>query len=93
MDYCTTCFNKTLANLEYQDIENFFHEPREESTRLEFKSFPQKGDFNKCLEGVIIGICAFLNSEGGILIWGGSCWDSNPRAAHKNISRTPFSFI
>ncbi len=28
------------------------------------------GNFNKNLEGVIRGICAFLNSDGGILIWG-----------------------
>jgi hypothetical protein len=71
MDYSSLYFEKVLDNLEYQDIIDFFVEEKEETTRLEFKSFAAKhGDFNRNLEGIIRGICAFLNSEGGILIWG-----------------------
>jgi hypothetical protein len=71
MDYSQIHFNKPLDNLEYQDLVDYFLEAKEESTKVEFKSFSaQYGNFNKNLVGVIRGICAFLNSEGGILIWG-----------------------
>ena len=64
-------FGKDLNDLLYDDILNFFVEEKEESDKIEFKAFhPDFGNFNKNLEGVIRGICAFLNSNGGILIWG-----------------------
>jgi len=71
MDYSTTYFNKPLESLVYKDIVEYFIETKEESTKIEFKAFSSKyGNFNENLNGVIRGICAFLNSEGGILIWG-----------------------
>lgn len=71
MDYSTNYFGKSLEELQYQDVEKFFLEAKEESTKIEFKSFStQFGNLNSNLDGVIRGICAFLNSEGGILIWG-----------------------
>lgn len=71
MNYSKSYFNKNLDELIYQDIVDFFVEEKEESDKIEFKSFAeQHGNFNSKLEGVIRGICAFLNSEGGILIWG-----------------------
>lgn len=71
MDYSKIYFDKTINNLSFQDIVAFFIEPKEEYTKIEFKSFSaQYGNFNVNLEGVIRGICAMLNSEGGILIWG-----------------------
>jgi hypothetical protein len=73
MDYSTIYFGKSIDVLQYQDIQRFFDESKEESTKIEFKSFSsQFGNFNTNLEGIIRGICAFLNSEGGILIWGAS---------------------
>lgn len=70
-DFSQAFFGKSLYELLYSDIENFFVEEKEESTRIEFKAFePTYGDFNKGFDGVLKGICAFLNSEGGILIWG-----------------------
>lgn len=60
---------KDLNDLTYEYIESFFKEEREETENLEFKS--GKGEFNKTLENNIIRtIAAFLNSSGGILIWG-----------------------
>jgi len=71
MDYSTIYFNNTLDNIHYQDVVDFFVEAKEESTRIEFKSFSAlRGNFAENLNGVIRGICAFLNSEGGVLIWG-----------------------
>ena len=71
MNYSNNYFGKSLDNLEYQDIVNFFINPQEESNKIEFKSYSTTyGNFNRNFEGVIRGICAFLNSDGGILIWG-----------------------
>ena len=71
MDYAKSYFGKSLDSLAYQDIEDFFKEAREESTRIEFKSYAaERGKFKDKLLGVIEGLCALLNSEGGILIWG-----------------------
>ncbi|OFX28038.1 MAG: hypothetical protein A2X08_11550 [Bacteroidetes bacterium GWA2_32_17] len=71
MDYSVIYFDKSLNDLKYEDIENFFLEAKEESTKIEFKAFSTEyGNFEKNLEKVVRGICAFLNSEGGILIWG-----------------------
>lgn len=71
MDYTKTYFNKSIDDLEYSDIESFFSEEKEESNTIEFKSYSSiHGNFNKNIEGVIRGICAFLNSDGGVIIWG-----------------------
>jgi len=70
-NYSQQYFGKNLDDLTFQDIADFFAEEKEESDKIEFKAFhPDFGNFNKNLEGVIRGICAFLNSNGGILIWG-----------------------
>jgi hypothetical protein len=70
-NYSHQYFGKDLNDLTYKDILDFFIEEKEESDKIEFKAFhPDFGNFNKDIEGVIRGICAFLNSNGGILIWG-----------------------
>lgn len=71
MNYSENIFGKELNELTYADIEGYFEEEKEESNIIEYKSYSAKyGNFNKNIEGVIRGICAFLNSDGGILIWG-----------------------
>ncbi|WP_159025487.1 ATP-binding protein, partial [Aquimarina sp. Aq78] len=70
-NYSHHYFGKDLDALTHQDILDFFNTEKEESDKIEFKTYhPTYGNFNKNLEGVIRGICAFLNSNGGILIWG-----------------------
>lgn len=64
-------FGKDIDNLEYSDIEDYFNEEKEESDKIEFKSFhPEHGNFNRDIQNVIKAVCAFLNSSGGIVIWG-----------------------
>lgn len=64
-------FAKDIEELELEDIKRYFSSEKNESDKLEFKAFHNSyGNFQKNLEGVIRGICAFLNSDGGILIWG-----------------------
>lgn len=70
MDFSTAYFGKPLDNLEYNDIVNYFAEPKQETETIEFKSYHPQAMFDKGLQGVIRGISAFLNSSGGILIWG-----------------------
>lgn len=70
-NFSTQYFSKDLNDLTFNDIEQYFTFPQEESDKIEFKAFhPKFGNFDKNLEGVVRGICAFLNSNGGLLIWG-----------------------
>jgi hypothetical protein len=70
-NYSHQYFGKSLEDLAFLDLTNFFATEKEESDKIEFKAFhPNYGNFNRNLEGVIRGICAFLNSNGGVLIWG-----------------------
>ncbi|MET3115392.1 hypothetical protein AAKU52_003141 [Pedobacter sp. CG_S7] len=69
--YSNIYLGKALHELNYEDIETFFKQEHIESETLEFKSYSTKGAFDDQLnKGIIRGINAFLNSSGGILIWG-----------------------
>lgn len=57
-------FNKNINDLTYTDIETFFADEQEENSILEFKS----GETS--LEKIYREVCAFLNSEGGLIIIG-----------------------
>lgn len=69
MNYSDRIFNKNIRDLSFEDIEDYFKEPREESEILEFKS--GYGDFEEVFnKNILRTIAAFLNSSGGVLIWG-----------------------
>ncbi|MEZ0484319.1 AlbA family DNA-binding domain-containing protein [Fibrella aquatica] len=69
--YAQTHLGKTIDQLEAKDLVDYFAVDREESLTLEFKSFYQReGDIKHKESGVMRAICAFLNSSGGLLIWG-----------------------
>lgn len=70
MSLCNTYFGKEREDLTYQDIVNYFLEPKEESDKIEFKSFSDRENLKKQYDPVCRTISAFLNSAGGILIWG-----------------------
>jgi hypothetical protein len=72
MSYSKLYFGKELSELSYQDIENFFVDAKDESDKIEFKSYtnPDENNHNEKENGVIRAICGLLNSEGGIVIWG-----------------------
>jgi len=70
MDFATSYFGKPLTQLTYADIQLYFDEERQETETVEFKSYHDRTTFDAGLQGVIRGIAAFLNSSGGILIWG-----------------------
>lgn len=71
-------FHKPIHNLQEEDLVDFFRNEQRETDIIEFKSymdFPQPGttkasrDKEK-LSDIKRTICAFLNSNGGTLIWG-----------------------
>lgn len=72
MGYSKSFLGKDLHELTYGDIELFFKETKEESDKIEFKSFYSNDDkhFNHKESGVIRAICGMLNSDGGLIIWG-----------------------
>lgn len=72
INYCKQFFGKSLLDLTYEDVQLFFEEEREESNILEFKSGQTNvQEFDGTLNKKIIrAIASFLNSEGGLLIWG-----------------------
>jgi hypothetical protein len=56
--------------LTYEKIQTFFDIAQYENERLEFKSYGPGKTLDKWYLDLAIEICAFLNSDGGILIWG-----------------------
>lgn len=72
MNYAKLYFGKELKELTYLDIENFFVEEKDESDKIEFKSYhnPDEKNHTEKENGVIRAICGLLNSEGGLVIWG-----------------------
>ena len=70
MNYSQTFIGRSLEELEYQDIQEYFEVERIETDQLEFKSINEKGTLNEKFPSLIRSICAFANSSGGLLIWG-----------------------
>lgn len=70
MDYVQQILGKPLRLLDYQDIFNYFQTDRTENDFLEFKSCPQGTRLQTLWDGILRTSCAFLNTSGGVVIWG-----------------------
>jgi hypothetical protein len=70
MKHSNIIFGSDLYDLQFQDVEAFFSSQRDETLNLEFKSFTAHGDYAQKENAIKKGVCALLNSEGGIIIWG-----------------------
>jgi hypothetical protein len=68
--YAKSILGKELESLTYHDLVNYFLNPRQESNITEYKSYKPQGDIEQKLAGVYQALCAMLNSDGGIVIWG-----------------------
>lgn len=64
MKFAEKIFGKELSKISLDDLKLFFEIEREESSKIEFKS----GQI--AIEDIYREICAFLNTDGGILIIG-----------------------
>jgi hypothetical protein len=60
----------SIDSIGYAQVETYFSDVRDETNNLEFKSYTSSDDFNKNFENLLAPICSFLNSDGGVLIWG-----------------------
>lgn len=63
-------FNRDLYELDFEYIQEFFATVKDESLYLEFKSFSQQGPYGPKEDAIKKAVCAMLNSEGGVVIWG-----------------------
>lgn len=63
-------FGKNVVDVTYQDIEHFFSIEKTESDKIEFKSYVEGGNEKEKENGIIRSIAGFLNSGGGLIIWG-----------------------
>ncbi|WP_420580196.1 helix-turn-helix domain-containing protein [Reichenbachiella sp.] len=70
MDYSNLYFNKNLDELTIEDIREYFSNAKNESDKVEYKSFPPAGNYRDKFNGICKTICGFINSDGGLLIWG-----------------------
>lgn len=70
MKYSNVVFGKDLYDLTFQDLVDFFSTEKEETLNLEFKSYVPQGAHKEKENVIKKSVCALLNSEGGIIIWG-----------------------
>lgn len=86
-------FTKPLYTLELDDMSFFFAKEQKESNILEFKSYidyPETGTTKSSrdkekVSDIIKSICAFLNSDGGVLIWGAPKGKINSESGKEKI--------
>jgi hypothetical protein len=64
MPFIKTVFDKSYDEIQLEDVIEFFKEAQDETITLEFKS----GE--KQLEDLYREVSAFLNTNGGLIIWG-----------------------
>lgn len=70
MNFSQTYFDKDLDKIIDKDLIKLFTSHQKESQYLEFKSASQVNVDRVFTDSLKPGICSFLNSEGGILIFG-----------------------
>lgn len=92
MSHSLNYFGKELDDLTYQDVIDYFTVPRSESTTIEYKSYGVHGNHDDKLRGIYKALTAFLNSSGGIVIWG-SPQGQIPAGQTEEIFQGPLSPI
>lgn len=69
--YTESFLGKPIESITVDDVKEYFSVDREEYLTLEFKSFYDRNtDYRYKEDTVLKTICGFLNSQGGLLIWG-----------------------
>jgi hypothetical protein len=70
MSYAQLYFKKDIDRVSTKDIEQYFSIAKLESDKIEFKSDHGNEKPHEKENNILKSICAFLNSEGGLIIWG-----------------------
>lgn len=86
MDYCTSHFGKTISELDFEAIEEYFSVERVETDELEFKSIPTNKELDDGYDKIKKTCCAMLNSSGGIIIWGAPIEANDKEGKKKSVS-------
>lgn len=86
MNYSESILGTPLDDLSLDILTNYFRDPRKESNIIEYKSFNTRGDFEQKLKGLYKSIAAFLNSEGGLLVWGAPEGTALPGETEKSFT-------
>ena len=85
-DLSHSVFGKTLTDLTYGDIVNFFTTDHGENNSIEFKAYSQQhGNFTVNIKGIIRAVCGLLNSDGGIVVWGAPEGTPDPVTGEKKF--------
>ncbi|MEZ0538935.1 AlbA family DNA-binding domain-containing protein [Fibrella arboris] len=94
-NYCETHLGKSIYKISNQEITDFFlAEERNEMLTLEFKSYVQHDNNHNIRskeQAILKTICAFLNSNGGLLIWGAPAEKTN--ASGQKVCIGPLSLV
>lgn len=92
MSYSKSIFGKDIFELTYQDIQDFFQDEKDENLNLEFKSYVPQGTHKEKETVIKKSVCALLNSEGGVIVWGAPVETRDALGNTKaSGSLTPFS--
>lgn len=98
MSYSKDHFGRDIFDLEYADLVNYFKVSNDETDRIEYKSYvihsSDTGGHKEKEKSVIKSVCGFLNSEGGLLIWGAPEGQKDLTDAAKTVfhgALTPFT--
>jgi hypothetical protein len=97
-DLSSLLLGKPLGELTLPDLQHYFQQAKTESNKLEFKSFTIgfPADSDKEERNILRTICGFLNSEGGILIWGSPTGIAQPGQKEKvfqgQLTTTPICY-
>lgn len=84
MDYALQLFGKSFSELIYDDIEAYFLTNKFETDIIEFKS-AHSDKVEESIKSLTTAICAFCNSNGGILVWGAPVGQKNPDRKEKEF--------
>lgn len=73
MSITNSIIGLNIENITLEDLNNFFKNENEESDIFELKSFferPGQNNYKLKEDAILKTICGFLNSSGGLIIWG-----------------------
>ncbi|SDF93833.1 Putative DNA-binding domain-containing protein [Pedobacter terrae] len=85
-EFSKVILGKSLQDLQYKDVADFFINEHGESNTIEFKAFSAThGNFKENIKGVIRAVCGMLNSDGGLVIWGAPLGVADPVTKEKKF--------
>lgn len=85
-----------ISDIIYEDVLEYFVDEKPESDKIEYKSFvDDENEKNKNLKDqkILKSICGFLNSEGGLIIWGAPKGLIDPLKNGKKIFQGNLSMV